>query len=72
MTEITDKHPYDMETLNENISSMLTKITDTSSKKDKHEEQLRDISSKLSTYEYRLYKLSTKDTHIQPLSLHIT
>ena len=40
----------------------VTKLTYTSSKTDKHEEQLTDITSKLSAYEIRLEKLSTANT----------
>ena len=69
---MTEKHHYDKKTLNEQISAILTKLTDTSSKTDKQEEQLTDISSKLSTYEYRLEKISTTEKNIQPLSLRIT
>ena len=39
---------------------MLTKLTDTSSKIDKQEEELADISSKLSSYEDRIDKLIIK------------
>ena len=61
-----------IQTMNDNISAMLQKLTDTSSKTDKHEEQLTYISSKPSNYEDHLEKLIIKDTHIQPFSLHIT
>ena len=72
MNDMNDKHNYDMKTMNDNISDMLQNSTDTSSKADKHEEQITEVSSKLSKYEDRLKKLSIKDTHIQPLSLQIT
>ena len=62
MTSMTDKYHYDMKTLNEHISNMLTKLTDTSPKIDKHEEQLTDISFKPSNYEDRLEKMSIKET----------
>ena len=58
--------------MNDNISDMLQKLTATSSKTDKHEEQLTDISSKLSRYEDRPKKLSIKDTRIHPFPLQIT
>ena len=51
---MTDKHHSDMKTLNDHIYAMLKNITDTISNTDKQEEQLTDISSKLSTYEDRL------------------
>ena len=51
---------------------MLAKLIDKSSNADNHEEQLIEISSKLSNYEDLIYKLSIKDTHIHPLSLQIT
>ena len=51
---------------------MLKKLIDTGSNTDKHEEQLTELSSKLSNYEYLLKKLITKDTQIQPLSLKNT
>ena len=57
---MTEKHQSDMKTLNEHISTMLTKLTNTSSKIDKQGEQLTDISFKLSTYEDRLDKNSIK------------
>ena len=57
---MTYKHRSDMKTLNENISDMLTKLTYTSSKIDKQEEQPIDISSKLSIYGYLLNKLRIK------------
>ena len=69
---MTGKHHSDMKNLNGHISDMLTKLTNTISKTDKQEEQLTYISSKISTYEDRLEKLNIKETHIQPLSLHIT
>ena len=69
---MTGKHHSDMKTLNDQISDMLTKLTDTSSKTDNQEEKLTDISSKLSNYEDHIEKLSIKETQIQPLSLHIT
>ena len=47
---MSDKHHSDTNTLNEHISDMLTKLTNTSSKIDKQEEELADISSKLSIY----------------------
>ena len=40
------------------LSLHITKLTYTSSKTDKHEEQLTDITSKLSAYEIRFVKLS--------------
>ena len=63
---------YDMKTLNDNVSDMLKKLTNTSSNTDNNEEKLTEISSKLSNYEYRLGKLGIKDTHIEPLSLQTT
>ena len=69
---MTDKHKSDMKALNNRIYDMLAKLTDTSFNTYKQEEQLTDISSKLSTYEDRLEKLSTTKTNIQPLSLQIT
>ena len=51
---MTDKHYSDMKALNDHTSSMLEKLTGTSSKTDNQEEQLTDISSKLSTYEYHV------------------
>ena len=49
---------------------MIKKLTNTSFKTDKNEEQLTEISSKLSNYKDSLKKLSFKDTQIQPFSLH--
>ena len=72
ITAMTDKNHSDMETQNEQISDMLTKLTNTSSKTENNEEKLTNISSKLSNYEYRLNKLIMKETQIQPLSLQIT
>ena len=57
-----EKHHSDMKTMNDHISSMLTKLTDTNFKTENQEEQLTDISSKLSNYEDRLDKLSIKKT----------
>ena len=54
---MTDKHHFDMKTLTDHISAILAKITVTSSKTYKKEQQLTNISSKLSTYEDRLEKL---------------
>ena len=48
---MNDKHQYDMKYLNYHNSDMLAKITDTISKTDNQEEELTDISSKISTYE---------------------
>ena len=61
-----------MKALNDHITDMLTKLTDTHSKTDNQEEKLTEIASKLSTYEDRLKKLNTKETQIQTLSLQIT
>ena len=69
---MTDKHHFDMKYLNDQISDMLVKLTDTSYKIYKQEEQLTDILSKLSTYEDRLEKLNVTETSIYPLSLQIT
>ena len=40
ITAMTDKHHSNMKTLNEHISDMLTKLTNTSSNTYKYEEQL--------------------------------
>ena len=69
---MTNKHNSGMKILNKHISAMPTKLTDTGSKTDKHEEKPTDISSKTSNYEDRLNKLSIKETQIQALSLYIT
>ena len=69
---MTDKHHSDMETLNDHISATIKKLTNTSYNTDKQEEQLTDISSKLSTYEDLLEKMNITETKIYPLSLHIT
>ena len=42
---------YHITEINNHISTMIAKRTDTSSNTDTQEEQLKDISSKLSTYE---------------------
>ena len=57
--------------MNDNISAMLKKLTSRSYKTNKHEEQLTEISSKLSNYEDRLKKLRIKDTQIHISPLHI-
>ena len=64
---MTNKHHYDMKALNGNISAILTKLTDTSSNTENQEEQLTDISSKLSTYEDRLEKLKIQETQVYQL-----
>ena len=69
---MTDKHHSDIEDLNEHIYAMIEIITDASSKIDKKEQQLRDISFKPSTYENLLEKLNITETQTQPLSLQIT
>ena len=43
MNSMTGKHHSDIKTLNENIYAMLTKLPDTRSNTDKHEEQITDI-----------------------------
>ena len=48
---MTEKHYFYMKALNHHISAMLAKLTDTSSKTDNQEEQLTEISFKLSKYE---------------------
>ena len=48
---MTDKHHSEMKIKNENISTMLQNLTAKNTKTEKHEEQLTDISSKLSNYE---------------------
>ena len=69
---MTDKNNSDMKALNNHNSPMLEKLTDTSSKTDKKEEKLTEISSKLSIYGDRLEKLNIKETQILPMSLQIT
>ena len=59
---MTDKHHSDMKTLNEHISDMLTKLTNTSYKTENQEEQLTDILSKLPIFGDCLEKISIKDT----------
>ena len=66
---MTDKHHSYMKPLNDHISYILTKLTNTSFKTDKQEEELVDIAFKFSTYGDRLDKLIIKETHIYPLSL---
>ena len=39
--------------------------------KNEQDEKITEISSKLSTYEDRLYKMSKKERHIQPLVLQV-
>ena len=53
-----------MKALNDYISTIFEKLSDTSYNIDKQEGQLKEISSKLSTYDYHLDK--------QTLSLQIT
>ena len=47
---MADKHKSYMKNLNNHISAILAKPTDTSFKTDKQEQQLKYISSKISTY----------------------
>ena len=54
-----------MKALNNHISDMLEKVTDTSSKIDNQEEKTTDISSKLSNHEDYLEKLNTTETQTQ-------
>ena len=61
---ITEKYHSDMKAFNDHIYAMLINLTDTSSNTDKQEEQLTEISSKLSIDEERLEKLSIKETQI--------
>ena len=56
-----------MKALNDYITTIFEKLNDTSSNIDKQEGQLKEISSKLSTYEDRLEKMIIKETQIQPL-----
>ena len=70
--DVNNKHQSDMKTMNDNITTMLQNLTAANSKTDNHEEQFTEISSKLSYYEDRLDKMSSKYTQIHPLSLHIT
>ena len=69
---MTDKHQSYMKALNDHISDIIDILSDTSSNTDNKKKQLTDISSKLSTYEDLLEKLSIIKTQIHPLSLHIT
>ena len=61
---MTDKQNSDTKALNNHMSYMLVKLTDTSSNTKNQEEQLTYISSKLSTYEDRLYKLNITKIYI--------
>ena len=70
-TDMTNYHQSEIIFLNNKISDLLQKLTATTSKTDKHEKIITEISSKLSDYEYRLEKLIIKDTQIQTLSLQI-
>ena len=56
--------------MNEYIAAMLAKFTDTIFKINKQEEKLTELSSKLSTYEYHIYKVSVNKI-IQPLPLQV-
>ena len=69
---MNNKHQSDMRTMTDSITAILQKLTDGSSKIDKHDKQITEISSKLLYYEDRIDKLRIKDTQIQPLSLQIT
>ena len=69
---MTDKHHSYMKALNDHISDIIAKLSNTSFNTDNQEKQLTDISSKLSTYEDILEKLSITKTQIPPLSLNIT
>ena len=55
-----EKLHSDMKSFNDHIFAVIKKPTDISSNTDKQEEQLTDISSKVSTYEYRLEKPNMK------------
>ena len=55
-----EKLHSDMKSFNDHISAVIKKPTDISSNTDKQEEQLTDISSKISTYEDRLEKPNMK------------
>ena len=59
---MNDKHHSDMKALNNHISEMLAKITDTSSETDKQEEKTTEISYKISTNDDRLEKLIISKT----------
>ena len=54
--------------MNYHIYAMLAKLTDKSSKTDKQEEKITDISSKLSTYDDHMYKAIINKI-IRPLTL---
>ena len=67
---------YDFKSTNKNITAInniiaaiLATLADTNNKKNKQEEKITDISSKLSTYEDRLDKMSINETQLQPLTL---
>ena len=69
IVKMTNNHQSEMKIMNENITTMLKNFTAENSKTAKHEEQFRDISSKLSYYKYDIDKLSIKYTQILPFSL---
>ena len=48
---MTDKHHSYMKALNDHISGIIAKLSDTSSNTDKQKKQLTNISSKISIYE---------------------
>ena len=51
-----------MKATNDHIESMIETRIDTSVKKNKQDEKITEISSKISTYEYCLKKMSKKET----------
>ena len=50
---------------------MIQTLTDTNDKKNNQEENITDLSSKLSTYEDLLDKMIINETQLQPLTLQV-
>ena len=60
-----------MKSMNDQIKSMLATLIYTSVKTNKQYKKTKELSSKLSTYEDRLEKMSNKETQLQPLALQV-
>ena len=69
MKSYIDKNETTMKAMNDHITSMLATLIDTNFNTKNQDEKITFLSSKISTYEYRLEKMSNEETHLQPLSL---
>ena len=66
-----EKTDTNIKCMNYHIAYILATPIDTIVKKNKQDEKITELSSKLSNYEDRLEKITNKETQIKPLALQV-